>query len=158
MAQGLDRDKLEGAIAISCAIRGKQYEDRDHTLTIVGEPKFKYLFTADGEIKSIIRNGRASDLLETGLRCFGQEARDYLLALASLHFQARKETVMCEEDAKVLLDAARKLRAAASSLIVATKGDCEENTKPAMERAVNLMIDAQEQIMKYFYPSKEERP
>jgi hypothetical protein len=61
LAQGLDRDKLEGAIAISCAIRGKQYEDRDHTLTVIGEPKFKYIFTADDEIKTIIRDGRAYD-------------------------------------------------------------------------------------------------
>jgi len=54
-----DREKLVIEIERMCVITGKTYEERDHTITVHNGPK--YIFTADGEIKTIIRNGRAFD-------------------------------------------------------------------------------------------------
>jgi hypothetical protein len=52
-----DRDKLVIEIERMCVITGKTYEERDHTITVHNGPKF--IFTADGEIKTIIKNGQA---------------------------------------------------------------------------------------------------
>jgi hypothetical protein len=57
LAQGLDRDKLIGCLLLGCAVNGKTFEERDTTVTVHGGPK--YLFLADGQVKSIIRDGRA---------------------------------------------------------------------------------------------------
>jgi hypothetical protein len=52
-----DRDKLVIEIERMCVITGKTYEERDHTITVHNGPKF--IFTAEGEVKSIIRDGKA---------------------------------------------------------------------------------------------------
>jgi hypothetical protein len=59
LAQGLDRDKTEGAIEISCIIRGKQYKEREHSIVVHNGPR--YMFDAEGCIKSIIKDGHAYD-------------------------------------------------------------------------------------------------
>ena len=52
-----DRDILRDHIEAVCVITGKTYEEREHSITILGGPK--YQFTENGEIKSIIRGGKS---------------------------------------------------------------------------------------------------
>jgi len=53
-----DREVLRDMIEIMAAIDGKHVEEKEKTITVLpGGPK--YIFTTAGEIKSIIRNGKA---------------------------------------------------------------------------------------------------
>jgi hypothetical protein len=52
-----DRDILRDEIERGCVISGKIMIERDASITVIHGPKF--IFTAEGEIKSIIRNGKA---------------------------------------------------------------------------------------------------
>ena len=52
-----DREKLTVEIERVCAITGKQVIEKEHSLEVIGGPK--YLFTAEGEIRSIIRGGQS---------------------------------------------------------------------------------------------------
>jgi hypothetical protein len=52
-----DREKLSFEIERQCLIQSLSCEEKENSITVAGH--VKYLFTADGEIKSIIRNGRA---------------------------------------------------------------------------------------------------
>jgi hypothetical protein len=52
-----DRDILLDEIERMCCITGKTFEEREHTITVHGGPK--YIFLADGTLKSIIKNGKA---------------------------------------------------------------------------------------------------
>jgi hypothetical protein len=52
-----DRDKLRDAIERACVIAGKVCEERDCTITVLGGPK--YIFTAEGDLKSIIKGGKS---------------------------------------------------------------------------------------------------
>jgi hypothetical protein len=52
-----DRDILRDEIERMCVISGKFFIERDTTITVIHGPKF--IFTAEGEIKSIIRDGKA---------------------------------------------------------------------------------------------------
>lgn len=52
-----DKDILRDEIERQCVISGKRYEEKECTITVIGGPKF--IFTRAGEIKSIIRDGKA---------------------------------------------------------------------------------------------------
>jgi hypothetical protein len=52
-----DRDVLRDELERMCVISGKRFEERDASINIIGGPRF--IFTAEGEIKSIIKDGKA---------------------------------------------------------------------------------------------------
>ena len=52
-----DREILTVHIEYACAVAGKTYEEHEHSISIVGGPK--YIFTEDGQIKSVIRDGKS---------------------------------------------------------------------------------------------------
>jgi hypothetical protein len=52
-----DRDKLTYEIYRQCLITGKGFVEKNLSITVNGGPK--YQFTIDGELKSIIINGRS---------------------------------------------------------------------------------------------------
>jgi hypothetical protein len=52
-----DREVLSFEIERQCVITGKLMIERDASITVIHGPK--YLFTADGELKSVIRDGKA---------------------------------------------------------------------------------------------------
>jgi len=52
-----DRDVLRDQIERACVISGKRFEERDASINVIGGPRF--IFTAEGEIKSIIKDGKA---------------------------------------------------------------------------------------------------
>ena len=52
-----ERDLIRNVIEKACAITGKQMIEHDFSISITNGPK--YLFTAAGQIKSIIKNGKS---------------------------------------------------------------------------------------------------
>lgn len=54
---GTARDKLRDMIERVCVIDGMHVEERESTINIVGVAKF--MFTPEGELKSIIRGGKS---------------------------------------------------------------------------------------------------
>jgi hypothetical protein len=50
-----DRDILRDEIERMCCISGNVFEERDSTITVVGV--MKYMFTPQGELKAVIRDG-----------------------------------------------------------------------------------------------------
>lgn len=52
-----DRESITQEVERACIIAGKSYVETEHSLTVIGGPKFTW--TAEGEIKSIIRGGQS---------------------------------------------------------------------------------------------------
>ena len=52
-----DRDVLRDEIERVCVIYGKTFVEKDRTINVLGGPK--YIFEADGTLKSIIKAGQS---------------------------------------------------------------------------------------------------